>query len=181
LGVLLDLGAVDGKAVALRVGEEAAKTLVADEGLIALLQLALQRGDDRGAVGGVFLHLIEVAADNVAPPGERHRLGLVIDLAPFLHQNKGNERRGIVEDEFADELVGSLAHAQNVDEPSRFVGGGENPRLDGAGSLSGWDNVRRIGVDARVACASSLSRSAYRSWRPGPLGLAWADAGRMAG
>jgi hypothetical protein len=43
-----------------------------------------------------------------------------------------------------------------------FVGGGENPRLDGASSLSGWDNVRRIGVDARVACASSLSMSAYR-------------------
>jgi len=61
------------------------------------------------------------------------------------------------------------------------VGGGENPRLDGASSLSGWDNVRRIGVDARVACASSLSMSAYVSWGPGPLGLAWADAGRMAG
>jgi len=34
------------------------------------------------------------------------------------------------------------------------VGGGENPRLDGASSLSGWDDVRRIGIDARVACAS---------------------------
>src|SRR5271166_6226313 len=57
-----------------------------------------------------------------------------------------------------------------------LVGGGENPRLDGASSLSGWDNVRRIGVDARVACASFLSMSAYVSWGPGPLGLAWADA-----
>ncbi len=42
------------------------------------------------------------------------------------------------------------------------VGGGENPRLDGACSVSDWDSVRRIGVDARVACASSLSMSAYR-------------------
>ena len=42
------------------------------------------------------------------------------------------------------------------------VGGGENARLDGASRLSGWDNVRRIVIDARVACASCLSMSAYR-------------------
>ena len=34
------------------------------------------------------------------------------------------------------------------------VGGDENARLDDASRLSGWDNVRWIGIDARVACAS---------------------------
>src|SRR5271166_3235857 len=44
LGVLLDLGAVDEEAVALRVGEETAVAFVADEALVALLQLP-QGGD----------------------------------------------------------------------------------------------------------------------------------------
>ena len=39
----------------------------------------LEGGENRGAVGGVFLGLIVIAADDVAPPGERHRLRLVID------------------------------------------------------------------------------------------------------
>ena len=108
------------KPLALGVGEEAAIALVADQALVALLQLPLQRGDDVGAVGGVLLHLIEVAADDVAPPRQRHRLGLVVDIAPRLHENERNGRRGIVEHEFAHELVGSLAHAQNVEQPSRF-------------------------------------------------------------
>ncbi len=114
--VLLDSFAVDGEAVALRVLEETAVSLVADEALVALLQLPLQGGDDRRAVGGVLGHLVEVAAHDIAPPGERHGLRLVVDLAPRLHQNEGNERRGIVEDEFAHQLVGSLAHAQNVEQ-----------------------------------------------------------------
>jgi len=46
LGVLLDFGAVDEEAVALRVGEETAVAFVADEALVALLQLPLQGGDD---------------------------------------------------------------------------------------------------------------------------------------
>ncbi len=45
-GVLPDLDAIDGKAFARRVGEEAAIALVADEALVALLQLLLQRGDE---------------------------------------------------------------------------------------------------------------------------------------
>ena len=97
-----------------------AVALVADEALVALLQLLLKGGDDRCAIGGVLTHLVEVAADDVAPPGELHRLGLVVDFAPLLHQNEGHERRGIVEHEIAHQLVGSLAHAQDVEEFARF-------------------------------------------------------------
>ena len=99
---------------------KAAVALVADEALVALLQLPLQRGDDGRAVGGVLFHLVEVAADDVAPPGERHGLGLVVDLASRLQQDEGNERRGIAEHEVADQLVGPLAHAQNIEELARL-------------------------------------------------------------
>jgi hypothetical protein len=119
-GVLLDFGAVDGEAVALRVGEKAAVALVADEALVAPLQLPLQIGDDGRAIGGVLVHLVEVAADDVSTPGERHGLRLVVDLAPQLHQDEGNERRGIAEHEFAHELVGPFAHAQHIEELARF-------------------------------------------------------------
>jgi hypothetical protein len=77
-------------------------------------------GDDCRAIGGVLAHLVEVAAHDGAPPGEHDRLGLVVDLAPRLHQNEGNQRRGIVEDEVAHELVGSLPHPQNIEQSSRF-------------------------------------------------------------
>ena len=76
------------------VGEEPAKALVADEALVALLQLLLQRRDDGGAVGGVFPHLIEIAADDVTPAGQLHRLGLVFDLAPGLDRSMGTNGAG---------------------------------------------------------------------------------------
>ena len=63
-----------------------------------------------------FLHLVEVAADDIATPGERDGLGLVVDLAPRLLQDEGNERRGIAEHEVAHELVRPLAHAQHIEE-----------------------------------------------------------------
>jgi len=44
--VLLDLGAVDGKAAVMWFGEETPIALVADEALVAFLQLLFQRGDD---------------------------------------------------------------------------------------------------------------------------------------
>ena len=51
--------------------KKAAVAFVADEALVTPLQLPLQRSDDGRAIGGVLLHLVEVAADDVAPPGER--------------------------------------------------------------------------------------------------------------
>ena len=84
------------------------------------LQLFLQRGQDLGAVGGVLPHLLVVAADDVAPPGERDRLGLVVDLFFALGQEERDERRGVVEHEFTHQLVGALAHAQDVEQFARL-------------------------------------------------------------
>ena len=64
----------------------AAKAGIADERLVTLGELALQRGYDRGAIGGVLLRLLMVAADDVASPRQHHRLGLVIDLLAALAQ-----------------------------------------------------------------------------------------------
>ena len=71
--------------------EKAAIALVADERLVALLQLLLQRGQDGGSVGGALLHLIVVAADHVAPPGQRDRLGFVVDLVSAPGQENGTK------------------------------------------------------------------------------------------
>ena len=68
LGVLLDPGAVDGKAVALRVGEKATVALVANEALVQPLSCRSQRGDNGRAVGGVLLHLVEVRRTTVRRP-----------------------------------------------------------------------------------------------------------------
>ena len=96
--------------------QEPAIALVADQRLVALLQLPFERGQDRSPGGGVLPHLVVVAADDVAPPGERHRLGLVVDLLFAFGQKERDEGRGIVEHEFAHELVAALAHAQNVEQ-----------------------------------------------------------------
>src|SRR5271166_2622371 len=118
--VLLDPFAVDGEALALWVLEESAVALVADEALVAFLQLPLQGGDDGRAIGGVLVHLVEAAAHDVAPPGERDGLRLVVDLAPRLHQDEGNERRGVAEHEVAHQPVGPLAHAQDIEKLARL-------------------------------------------------------------
>ncbi len=169
-GVLLDLGAVDGKALALRVGEEPAIALVAHQALVAFLQLLLQRRDDGGAVSGVLPHLIEIAADDVAPPGELHRLGLVIDFASGLHQNEGNERRGIVEDEFAHQLVGSLAHAQNIKQPSRFefgdrLGADHAAVGDDADAVDAEPALQPIDRRDQAADVGGVSRPHFRAHR----------------
>ena len=69
LGVLFRLGPIDGEMVVAGRRQETAVAFVADEGLVALLQLPLQRGQDRGPGGGVLLHLFAIATDDVAPPG----------------------------------------------------------------------------------------------------------------
>src|SRR5215470_15551705 len=45
------------------------KTSVADQRLVAFCKLALQGGEDRGAVGGILFGFVTIAADDVAPPG----------------------------------------------------------------------------------------------------------------
>src|SRR5450830_1203896 len=119
-GVFLGLGAIDDEALLAGGRQEAAITAIADECLVTLLQLPFEGGENRGAVGGVFLGLLVIAADDVAPPGERHCLRLVIDAAVALGDGEGRERRRIVEHQFAHQLVGSLAHTENVEDPPRF-------------------------------------------------------------
>jgi hypothetical protein len=47
---------------------------IADQRLVALRKLTRERGEDRGAIGGVLLRLLMVAADDVASPGQRTAL-----------------------------------------------------------------------------------------------------------
>ena len=120
-------------------GQETAIALVADEALVALLQLPLERGQDRGQGGGVLLHLVAITADDVPPPGQRHGLGLVVDVLLPLGQNERDEGRGIVEDEFVHELVRALTNPKDVEKPARLqfgnrfgadhaaIGGDANP------------------------------------------------------
>ena len=66
--LLLDLVGIDREVLAADRLEVTPKAGVADQRLVALGELALQRGDDRGTIGGVFLRLLMVAADDVARP-----------------------------------------------------------------------------------------------------------------
>jgi hypothetical protein len=49
---------------------------VADQGLVALLELLAQGRDDGRAISRIFLRLMGVAADDVAAIGHHHLLGL---------------------------------------------------------------------------------------------------------
>ena len=93
---------------------------VADQRLVALGELPLQRGEDRGAVGGVLPRLLMVAADDVALAAQRHRLGLVVGLLAVLRHRERHERGGIAEHQFAHHLVGALAHPEDVQEAARL-------------------------------------------------------------
>ena len=79
LRLLLDLVGIDGEVVVADRLEEAAKAGVADQRLVALGELALQRGQDRGAVGGVLLAPPDgcgrrcSAAPPASPPWPRSR------------------------------------------------------------------------------------------------------------
>jgi hypothetical protein len=56
-----------------------------------------------------------VAADDVAAPGQHHRLGLVVSLLAALLQREWHERRRIIEHELSHQLVGTLAHPQDIE------------------------------------------------------------------
>ena len=61
-----------------------------------------------------------IAADDVASPGQHHRLGLVVGLLAALVEGQRHERRGILEHHLAHQLVRSLAHAEDIQEPPRL-------------------------------------------------------------
>jgi hypothetical protein len=98
----------------------APKAGIADQRLVALFELARERGHDRGAIGGILLRFRMVAADDVAPGGQHHRLGLVVGLLATLLHRQRHERRRIVEYQLAHQLVGTLAHPQDIKEAARL-------------------------------------------------------------
>src|SRR5262245_59712107 len=118
----LDLFGVDREVLLAERLEIAPKARVADQCLVALGELALQCGHDRSPIGGILLSLLAVAADDVAPPRQHHRLGLVIDLLAALLQHQRYERRWIVEHQLAYQLVRPLAYPQDVQQPPRLRG-----------------------------------------------------------
>src|SRR5271165_2123924 len=135
--------------------QEAAIALVADKALVALLQLPLERGQDGGPGGGVLFHLLAIATDDVTPPGQRHRLGLVVDVLVPPGQNERDEGSGIVEGEFAHELVVTLANPKDVEKPARLE----------FGNRFGADHAA-IGDDANPADGKALAqqRRRRRQW-----------------
>ena len=61
-----------------------------------------------------------ITADDVAPPGQLHGLGLVVDLLAALCQGERHEWRGVVEHQFAHQFVGALAHPEDIQEAARL-------------------------------------------------------------
>jgi len=90
--VLLNLVGIDREVIVADRLEIAAIAGVADQRLVAPCELAFQRGHDRGAIGGVLYGLLMVATHDVAPPGQLHGLGLVVDLLAALCQGERSER-----------------------------------------------------------------------------------------
>jgi hypothetical protein len=82
--------------------------------------LPFERSQDRGSRGGILLHLFVIATDDVASPGERHSLGLVVDILIPLCKGERDKGSGVVEYKLAHEFVGALANAKNIQKPARF-------------------------------------------------------------
>src|SRR3974390_688034 len=133
--------------------------LVADKALVALLQLAFERGQDRGPGGGVLLHLFAVATDDVAASGESNGLGFVVDVLVPLGDGERNERSGMVEDVFAHQFVAALAHAENIKKAARFEFG------DGLGA-----DHAAIGDDADALNGKALAQSVDHGREAGKMG-----------
>ena len=100
--------------------EEAAIAGVANQCLVAVAQLALQRGQDSSTLGGIFLRLLVVDADDVALAAQLDRLGAVVDVSAALLDHQRHEGRGIAEHDLAYQLVGAFAHAEDVEQTTRF-------------------------------------------------------------
>jgi hypothetical protein len=56
--------------------------------------VTLDCGDNRGAIGGILLRLLMFAANDVASPCQRHRLGFIVDLLAALAEHQRHERSG---------------------------------------------------------------------------------------
>jgi hypothetical protein len=74
--LLFDLCRVDREVLLANRLQIPAVAGIADQRLVTPLELPLERGDDRGAVSGILCRLLMVAANDITPPGQHHRLGL---------------------------------------------------------------------------------------------------------
>jgi hypothetical protein len=105
------------RAVELGVGaqhqEAAEPSLLLDLIGVDLSPLGSWRGDDRSAVGGILLGLMTAAADDVAPPRQHHRFGLLINLLAALLHYQRHERRRIGEHQLAHQFVRAFAHRRS--------------------------------------------------------------------
>ena len=116
-----------------------------------VLQLLLQHQGEKAtrhmAANGVLLHLFAIATDDVAPPGQHDRLGLVVDLLAPLGDGEWDEGSGIGEHEVSHQFVAALAHAENIAKPARFEFG------DGLGA-----DHAAIGDDADALNGKALAQ-----------------------
>ena len=87
---------------------------IADQRLVALLQLRIERGDDGFALLAVVLGLLLVAADDIANAFDLHLLDEELGLSRLALDQERRERIVVFEHDFAHDGVGALARAEDV-------------------------------------------------------------------
>ena len=142
-GIDLEGAAIGGGAQVAAIGG------VADQRLVAALELLVQRGDDRLPVGGVLGRLGLVAADDVAPPLDLDLLGEQLGLLAIGALDAERRERLLVgQHDGAHQRVGALARAEHVFQPA-LLRGGDGRRRDHAA----------VGHDADPADAEAAAQA----------------------
>jgi len=100
------------------------------------------------ALGGVFCRLLVIDADDVALLAHLHRFGAVIGLLVALADGERHEGCLVFEHDLAHQLVGALAHAEEIEEAARLEAG------DGLGA-----DHAAIGDDADAADGESPAQA----------------------
>src|SRR6516225_5487390 len=86
---------------------------IADQRLVALLQLGVERDHDRLALLAVVLGLLLVAADDVTDALDLDLLDEELRLSRLALDDEGDERIVVLEHDLAHDRLGALARAQN--------------------------------------------------------------------
>ena len=105
---------------------------IADQRLVALSQLGVERGDDRFAVLAVVLGLRLVAADDIADAFDLHLLDEQRRFSRLALDEKGHERIVVLEHDPTDDGVGALARAEDVFQLALFQPGDGRRRYHAA-------------------------------------------------
>src|SRR5919202_192290 len=153
---------VDGEVARADGGEKASEPGVADQRLVAALELPLEALENGRALGGVLRGLLVIAADDVACAVELDRLGFVIDGPAALLDGERHKGLWIREHEVAHQLVRALTAAEDVEEIARLqrrdglaadhaaIGDDAEPR-DGKAPAQPVDDRHEAGDVGRVA------------------------------